>query len=141
MLLQLLFIHLPPTALKDTINLDQQIAGNNNNTTATAGSSPTANQFKITLKLDPELLSMNLENFKIIVDTQSLYEPITISLQQYFFDQDKQTELSIFYLSNVNQKYVKTQTNMIYNPSWYHILTFFVFRFFTKIRDKFQERR
>lgn len=117
MLLQLLFIHLPPTALKDTINLDQQIAGNNNNTTATAGSSPTANQFKITLKLDPELLSMNLENFKIIVDTQSLYEPITISLQQYFFDQDKQTELSIFYLSNVNQKYVKTQTNMIYNPS------------------------
>jgi len=88
MLLQLLFIHLPPTALKDTINLDQQIAGNNNNATA-SGSSATANQFKITLKLDPELLSMNLENFKIIVDTQSLYEPITISLQHYFFDQDK----------------------------------------------------
>lgn len=54
--------------------------------------------FKI--KLDPDLLSLHLDNFKIIVETQCLYEPITISLQHYFFNPETLNELSVFYLSN-----------------------------------------
>lgn len=44
------------------------------------------NQMEVKLKLDPDILAMHLDNFKVVVDSQALYEPLVISLQHFFFN-------------------------------------------------------